>query len=711
MALCVLLLLSTLTPAFAVEEKELRLQEITQTVKTQLGIDTNLYTKFDGNLDEGLLENSWSLNWWNEEGFSLRVTASETGVITSYYRSDMTVRNPYDSFFGPQLPKDTGAKASAEAFLAQVLAPHESVDLSAAAETATYFSGTILLNGVESPFIFRLSVRGSDAAVLSYSRTSARNYTAEVPSATPSASAADAAKKLATTNTFKLQYVLPEGETMAVLRYLPQAKDEFYVNAQTGKLINLTELARGIRSGESWSEDDATVTDEEAPLGEVPENGLTEAEEEGAQQYQGVLDGEALLAKVREAYPQLMLEDFVLANARFTVTNREEGEVTAYLLATKADGERSYYRYSLTVDAKTGALHSFSSSWPYTAPTVNKSAAEAEALARAFITAYAPQSQNVKLVLQTDLAQEITKSNTCYRFTYMQEVNGYLYAGNRYDVSIDPTTGAVRGFTPNFDYSITFDSAENLIDEATANAAYYAGFETQLRYVAVPFFLDPNEPEYEPLIERGQNYLYRLTLGYQDTSKGQYISGVDAKSGALITYTYQAQESALQYSDVSNHWVRTAAQALAAQNIGYAGGTLQPEKALTQLDMLALLSSANGGGTTDLTDEAAVNRLYQNAYYNGILTYGEREEGKVLTRAEMIKMLLDISGYGRVAQLKGIFTCTFTDRDEIPSEYLGYAAIAQAIGVVKGDSYGAFAPNRPATRAEAISVLYNFMHR
>lgn len=74
-------------------------------------------------------------------------------------------------------------------------------------------------------------------------------------------------------------------------------------------------------------------------------------------------------------------------------------------------------------------------------------------------------------------------------------------------------------------------------------------------------------------------------------------------------------------------------------------------------------------------------------------------------------LLLDGAGYGRAARLEGIYTCSFADAESIPAQYRGYAAIAQALGVVGGDGRGNFNASRPATRLEGALMLYNYMSR
>ena len=61
--------------------------------------------------------------------------------------------------------------------------------------------------------------------------------------------------------------------------------------------------------------------------------------------------------------------------------------------------------------------------------------------------------------------------------------------------------------------------------------------------------------------------------------------------------------------------------------------------------MVLFLLSANGGYySAEEMDDA-----YDRAYYLGILERGQRQEDKPVTRAELIKTILDMAGDGRVA--------------------------------------------------------------
>ena len=78
------------------------------------------------------------------------------------------------------------------------------------------------------------------------------------------------------------------------LRYLPEQGDRFYVDAQSGALSNLTEQQAQARR-DMGSNASADTTAAESGMG----SGLTEAEQAGIAQMEGVLSREALDGKAR----------------------------------------------------------------------------------------------------------------------------------------------------------------------------------------------------------------------------------------------------------------------------------------------------------------------------------------------------------------------------------------------------------------------------
>ena len=706
LALSLALACSLSLPAAAAEETaDQALSRVTAKVKQTLSIGGE-YDEFYGSSYQNVLSTVWSLNWSAKDGSSLYVEAEDDGTVLFCHRGDPDYAGGgYDPAF-PSLDR-AQAEALVQAFLDKVLrAGLESARFdeggSSGSQRSYYrFTGTILLNGIPSPLRFSAGVRASDGAVTDFSRDSTgQTYLGGVPAADAAVSRDEALSLLKSTLSLRLEYVRPEGEDTAVLRYLPEAGDSYYVDGGSGELVNLSELFRALEKDGSFYNTAAGggAAPTPAPTEAAADGGaaLTAAEQAGIEKLEGVLSREALDAKVR-AYAALGLEGYALTNTSYAV-DRETGAVTASLRYVR-QAEEGSWRRTATVDAKSGALLALSGSMPY---DENRAAAltagQAQSKAEAFLKAlWGAQFAKTGLY-----GQEADVSRGRYTFTFAQKANGYFFPENIITVGVDVLDGSICALRRSFDDGVKFDAASGLVGEDAALDAWLASFPAELAYVSVPQALDPDSGEAKPLLDMGLSYFYALKPGYALGENG--CSGVDAKTGACVAQASYG-EAAYTYDDMEGHWAKKQVEALADYGAGFPGGSFRPNEALTQADMLTLLLSAQGYTGQD------ADALYQEAYYLGFLTPDRRQDGKQLTRAEAVALLLDALGYGKAARLEGIYTCGFADAASIPAQYRGYTAIAQALGVVTGDSAGNFNANRTATRLEAALMLYNYMSR
>jgi len=728
-----------------------QLAQVTEIVKKKLNIGSE-YTDFSGTPSENGLFSYWSLNWSNEEK-NLIVRADSSGKILSYNLNRSNMARGKDEKL-PSFPKIDRATAqqTAEKFVHNMLLPGESMVFNENNRSSLYsnshgFMGTILLNGIHSPITFSVSVNSETNEVMSFGRTdgSESYYLGDIPSPTPVAKEVDAAKLLKDTLKLRLEYVDSSkepkssnaasgdkpSENYAVLRYLPEQTDSYYVDAQTGKLVNLTELYHQLEEDGAYLYNEAAAADTAATSGSggsapKAEPSLSEAEQAGIAKLKGVLTKEQLDQKLR-AIANLGLTDQSLTDFSYWVSDekdqktgraagqdasQEAGPSTVYAelsYANKTDPKkrRTYFR----VNARTGEIQWMSSLGEY---DKDRQAAISEGQAK----------QNAEKLLQSLWAKqaaelECYETNTdlpygTYQFQFARKVNGYFFPDHYFTIDVDVTDGAIRGIRWNFDDTFTFQKPENLLSAEAALDAWFASYKTTLGYQLIPTALNPSElnsalPELQPLLERGMSYYNKLGLTYQllcDTSYGS----LDAVTGELFE-SYSYRHGIFTYSDIANAAAKKPIEALGQYGIGYSGGTFQPDKELTQLDCLQLLYMAQGYSYGDEMDEETINQIYSEAYRQGLLTANQRDEDAVLTRGQTVKMLLDCVGYRTIAQLPNIFQCAFSDADAIPAEYSGYAALAQAMGIVPADGSQPFAATRNATRSDLAVMLYNYMSR
>ena len=707
-----------------------RLAEVTLLVKNKLDIGDH-YTSFSGSLLDKSIREMWTL-YWSTDTESLSVDADGSGKVYSYSRYVYTTDYRYSYDFAPKFPSVTRdqAKAVAEAFLGRVLDVNESCDLSQTDQYAIasdvdyyYFYGTLKLNGMETPIGISVRVSTSDLSVSNFNRSDQYTvYLDKIPSSDPLTSKETAFGLLAGTLKMKLEYVPIQGgkdePVKAVLRYLPISTGSYVVNAKTGKLINITKLYDDIMRGEVPS----AATADEGAAGSSSKASLTETELEGISRLEGVLDRAELDTKARQITEFGIDTEYVLNEVNY-YQDRDADRVYAYLTYYKKivpqNGEYVSFSYkNLVLDAKSGDILSLSTyySGADDYSKVERSRDKLRKNAEAFLRKYFG-----KYFEKTDLYEDpaimipykelYSRYSPAESFVFAQKENGYFFPTNSLNVSVNAQTGTIDSFYRNWNENVVFDSADGIISNDAACASYAKVYETKLSYVSLPVELDPSRPELIRYIDLGYSYIYELILGYTlETDK--YIIGVDPKTGEVITVDYAQTAKPVVYEDISGHYAENKLLKLTEYGIGYPGTKFRPSEKLTQLDMILLLLSADGYryDTDDLTDDM-IEDAYNAAYYRRIVTRDQKDPKKLMTRADVVRTILRMSGYDKTADLKGIYICNFSDASLIKAEDYGYFAIAQGLGIIHGDDKGNARPYSTITRVEAALMLYNFMSR
>lgn len=703
------LAVSAAVPAAAAEGgSDEALAAVTRSVKETLELDTGGYDDFQGDYESGELVPMWYLSWRGDAG-SLTISALADGTVASYTRSDADQTTSPASGL-PAFPEgdEARARAAAQAFLGQVLGDGETAALDEAAGTdrldsTTYrFSGTILLHGLPSPLSCSVTVRASDNQVIRFWRdVPGSTFLGDVPDPSASVTADRAAQALRGTQSLRLEYILPQEEsTQAVLCYLPDPVHRFYVDAKTGTLVDLTEL-ESLMNGLTMG---AAAADTAAE-----ESGLSQAEQEGIQKLEGVKSQEALDSALRDvsAYG---LGTYTLTSAAYAVGETEEDgrtPVRCTLRYSRSDGEDVYIR-SFTVDARTGQVQTVGSYIPWKEGQ-SPALTEAQALerARSFLESFCPDRFGHLALYETPGQAREQEHITDYTFCFARQENGYFFPEHNYTVSIDASDGSVCGLTYQYDESVTFQTPGKEISADAALDAWMDTYDVTLGYVLAPRKLTGTDALTRKLTQMGLDAFYYLELGYTLEREETY-RGIDAVTGSPVSYAAESQDQGLTYGDVADSWAQNDIQRLARFGVGYDGGVFQPEKTLTQWDLVCLLYSLH---YTPLDPAQATDSqrstAYAAAYAMGALTRAQRQDGQTVTRSALIRYLLDAAGYGPVARLEGIFTCDYPDRASIPAGELGYAALAQGLGMVNG----AYNGTAPATRGQAAAMLCRLMDR
>lgn len=733
MLLALTLLGSLALPAAAAEDASARLTKVTQAVKTRLDLDTDAYEDFQGECYDEELAAVWYLRWENGPNDStLSIEALEDGTIISYRVNSNDAVPVYWRGDLPKFPEAQDASAdreTAEAFLKKVLAANETASLKDRENmdrlnsSSSYFNGEILLNGVSSPMTCNITVE--NGKVVRFSRgVQANTFLGAVPDPKATADQSKASAELRDRLAMRLVYVRADGEeTQAVLRYLPETGlHTFYVDAHSGEVLDITELEKDLRT--SGFSKNAMAEDAAAPMATAggADRGMSAAEKAGVEKLAGVLPAEKLDASLR-AVAAYGLNGYTLASTSYTLETdyavtsiakgadeKEESKPVCRLRYVLAAGktekgespEDAVKSRTFTVDARTGEVRQVYSSTPWGKDAV-LTEAQAREKAEAFVKEFAPGRT---VVLKTSESDGESKT-PYYSFSFSREVNGYPFEDNYYNIAIDNQDGFVYSLNYTWNEEMTFESPEGVITPAAAKNAWADTYEVKLAYRLVPQVLDGKDSVQARLIAQGLKSYYGLRLTYA-LSREDYCQGINAKTGEPVYPEKTAVNEEISYTDVKGHSAQADIEKLARYGIGYAASEFRPGKGMTQWEFVCLLASTEG----QRLDPAAAGKserdsAYGAAYSLGALTRAERSDESPVTRGALVKMLLDASGYGPAARLSGIYTCSYGDKASIPAGDLGYAAIAQALGMAK-DTYGA---TRNASRADAASMLCRILER
>ena len=700
-------------PASAAEDlsQDARLAQVTALVKKTLDLDTEAYENFRGDLSEDLAR-VWNLSW-ESENRSLSVSALEDGTVVRLHR--WAYDPSPDAARFPAFPEEARAvdRAAAGDFLSRVLRPGETVELEdgeggiPSLSGSGGWSGTIVLNGLPSSLHYSVSVE--NGVVDHFSRDVTETAAVGgVPSPEAPASRDKAEVNLKNTLGLNLEYVWNDAGDKAVLRYVPEATHEFLVDAKTEEFLDLTELKEKLGTPEAPREAKFANTAagaEDAAAEE--ESGLTLAELEGVQKLEGVLPYRELDETLR-AESAYGLGGYALASYVYNPWSNDDGRsgVDCELRYTKTDGEERLRR-NITVDAKTGEVRAVWSSAPY-GRGAKLTRDQAQEKAEAYLKVLCPDRDLALYRAGEDQAVPLKDMrDPSYPFRFARQENGIFFPANLYEVSIDAADGSVYGLSVTWDEDVTFQDPKGVIFAETALAAWRGTYQTVLAYRNVPRKLNKADPVQARLMEQGMEYYYALRLTY-GLEREEACGGVDAMTGELIQASRGSSREPLRYTDLGGSPAKADIEKLAEYGVGFRTDKFRPGRTITQWELVALVSSLRGAPLDpEAVEKDGRESAYYDAYRMGLLRPAERNDNAVLTRADVVNMLLNAAGYGPAARLGGIYTCDYADKDAIPAEELGYAAMAQALGLASG----VYAGSRAASRGEAASMLCRVLER
>ncbi len=274
-------------------------------------------------------------------------------------------------------------------------------------------------------------------------------------------------------------------------------------------------------------------------------------------------------------------------------------------------------------------------------------------------------------------------STDSYTFWYKRQVNGIEYSDNGICITVNKADGKITSYDLTWYNDVTFASVDKVISEKAALDEFVKdGFNAQ--YIIT---VDNN---------------IAMVYGFS----GSFAYNIDPFTGAKINSrgeAYRDTSAVSAYSDIKGKWYESTVKKL-LDNGYYLPSTdrkFNGNSKITQENFLRYLFS---------TIEAYYNTedFYEFMINRGVLKEGEKNSAANVTRAEAAKYMIRYMNLEKAGEQSAIYKNVF--KDKVPAGYEGYAALAKALGIMKGDTNGRFNGSSLLTNAEAAVIVYNTLN-
>ncbi len=265
--------------------------------------------------------------------------------------------------------------------------------------------------------------------------------------------------------------------------------------------------------------------------------------------------------------------------------------------------------------------------------------------------------------------------------SYDRNVNGIRYINDSIYVEFDKDAKQITSYRFDYEDKI-FNDAENAVDSASA-------YDKMLN-------ISPLKKIYIQT-----NGVYNLCFTVTDAIM------LDALSGDKYANGSTEEVAEFKYSDIKGHWAEEMINKLAEIQIGLEGEKFDPDKAISQYDLLRLFGAGIRYKSYLTQDE---DSLYRDLINEGILTEDEKTPQSDVKREDAFVYMIRLCGWEEVAKLSDIYKVEYADGNKITQGKIGYPAILTGMDIICGDG-GNLRPQDAITRAEAVVMLYNYMIR
>lgn len=267
----------------------------------------------------------------------------------------------------------------------------------------------------------------------------------------------------------------------------------------------------------------------------------------------------------------------------------------------------------------------------------------------------------------------------------------YSYKAADTDESVDEDIKISRS---GFEYlvnSIRVDGVSASVYKSSSSSGTY--YSVSVPSLSAYKALDYPKPETFKSVDEVFTSPEFVKLRYvesEDGIKAAYITDSflkNAITGEDVNYMNEKDKPvSYTYTDIDGHWVKDTAEQLSRAGIGFEGGELKPDQAVTEAEATELLSGL-------------FYRVVPLRAENG--APAEMTADKLLTRRGAAKLIIKAMQLEKIAEMD-IFAQPYTD----VTEDMGAIALLKGYGVIASDT-DTFRPDDTLTRAELLQLIYN----
>lgn len=714
--IALVMMVTALIPLNVFAESERSLEEIIKIAKSKFDVPEK-YSQFNYNVNSEVNgKKVWYLNWTSKDGMDggMSVSVDSNGKVLSYSNY-----KPYDSSKRnfPKISREE-AKQKADAFIKKIILDwvpslrYNDNSQNALSEPVFYLNYTRMANGI--PFYnnyVNVEVNRETGEIQSYYS----NWMDEAvfPAADKAISMEKAQEAFKEKLGLRLVYLSNyDGKKIKIFpAYVSKYDISECIDANTGERISLQTGYYGPGYGGMY--DVARSSMKEMAANVDAGNIVLSPEEQNAVEKVSKLITKEAAEKIAREFKHLGLSaDFRLSSASLSKEWSMEDEFTWYLYfeSTPSGDRKEYKSASARINAATGEIRGFYSSYPNNATEGKIDEAAAKKAVEAFLKEVQPSrfdqtefddTQKTYYPVYMD-----NNKPTQFNFRYIRLVNGAYFPGNSLYVTYDAVNGKILNYEMTW-FNIEFPAIDKAIAMDNAYEKFFGQIGLELQYgIKYP---DEYALKFSPGSEAAKP---EIKLVY--ATKKDKPTIFDAFTGIILNYDGQPfkEVKPAVYSDISGHYAEKQILALADNGIALEGSEFKPENSITQKDFLYMLAKSlhynnyelyTGKETKEETD-----KLYAFLIREGVVKENEKAPDQQVKKEDGIKFIIRALKFERVAAIKEIFICTFKDKSQINPDIIGYVSIAQGLKIVSGND-GYLNPKNNLTRAEGAVMIYNYM--